>query len=72
MASEYFVSSLTAFVILDLSAWILVPLYCKRIKWSFIVGIVVAIIGLVGLVARPSPSPWTWYRETARDSSGRD
>lgn len=40
-------SILILFVILDLIAWVLVPLYFKRIKWSYIIGIILAIISVV-------------------------
>ena len=40
-------SILILFVILDLIAWALVPLYIKRIKWSYIIGVILAIISII-------------------------
>lgn len=40
-------SILILFVILDLIAWLLAPLYFKRIKWSYIIGVILAIISVV-------------------------
>lgn len=40
-------SILILFVILDLIAWLLIPLYIKRIKWSYIIGVILAIIGII-------------------------
>ena len=55
-------SSLMFFVILEIIDWIGIPLYIKRIRWSYIVIIIVWIIGLVGLVAMPGKPPWyTFY-----------
>jgi hypothetical protein len=55
-------SSLMFFVILEIIDWIGIPLYIKRIRWSYIVIIIVWIIGLVGLVAMPGTPPWyTFY-----------
>ena len=51
-------SALTVFAILTAIAWILVPLYAKRIKWGYIVGIIVIITALVGLLAMPGTPPW--------------
>ena len=50
--------SLMFFVILEIIDWIGIPLYIKRIRWSYIVIIIVWIIGLVGLVAMPGTPPW--------------
>lgn len=43
--------ALTSFAILDLIVWILVPLYAKRVRWSYVVGIVVWIVCIVGIAA---------------------
>ncbi|MEM4251815.1 MAG: hypothetical protein QW828_08280, partial [Candidatus Bathyarchaeia archaeon] len=51
-------SALTVFAILTIIAWILVPLYVKRVRWAYIVGIIVIIIALVGLVAMPGTPSW--------------
>jgi len=40
-------SILILFVILDLIAWLLIPLYIKRIKWSYIIGVILAIISVI-------------------------
>lgn len=34
-------------------AWLLVPLYLKKIKWSFIVGIIFVLIAMIGITAMP-------------------
>ena len=34
-------------------AWLLVPLYLKKIKWSFIVGIIFMLIAMIGITAMP-------------------
>ncbi len=40
-------SILILFVILDLIAWFLIPLYFRRIKWSYIIGVILAIISVI-------------------------
>jgi drug/metabolite transporter (DMT)-like permease len=52
-------SSLMFFALLEIIDWIGIPLYIKRIRWSYIVIIIVWIIGLVGLVAMTGT--FTWY-----------
>jgi uncharacterized oligopeptide transporter (OPT) family protein len=39
-------------------AWVLVPLYIKRVKWSFIVGILFIAIAMIGITAMPASLPW--------------
>jgi len=56
-------SALMAFVVLIIIAWLLVPLYAKRIKWSYIVGIIVGVIALVGLAVDPGTPPWYAFVE---------
>jgi hypothetical protein len=51
-------AALTVFAILTVIAWILVPLYAKRVRWAYVVGIVIIIIALVGLLAMPGTPPW--------------
>ena len=50
--------ALAIFGIMTLIAWILVPLYVKRIKSAFILGIILLIFGLIGLFASPGNPPW--------------
>ena len=51
-------SALAVFAIMTLITWILIPLYLKKIKPAFIVGIIVLVIGLIGLFAAPGNPPW--------------
>lgn len=51
-------SALTVFAMMDLAAWILVPLYLKKIKPAFVAGIIVVVLGLIGLAASPGTPPW--------------
>jgi hypothetical protein len=51
-------AALIIFVIMTLMVWILVPLYSKKVRLSFIVGTILLIIGLAGLVASPGDPPW--------------
>jgi len=51
-------TALTIFAILVAIAWILVPLIAKRIRWAYIVGIIVIVISLVGLLAMPGTPAW--------------
>ena len=39
-------------------AWLLVPLYLKKIKWGFIVGIIFVLIAMIGITAMPASLPW--------------
>jgi hypothetical protein len=41
-----------------IGAWILLPLYVKKVKWSFLVGIIYIIVAIVGITAMPSALPW--------------
>jgi hypothetical protein len=38
--------------------WILVPLYAKLIRGSFIVGIIINLLALIALTADPGTPPW--------------
>jgi hypothetical protein len=38
------------FVVLDAIYWLLVLLYVKRIEWSYTVGIIALVIGIIGMV----------------------
>ncbi|MCX6660728.1 MAG: hypothetical protein NTX81_10240 [Candidatus Bathyarchaeota archaeon] len=58
MVGRQTATSLTVFAILTAISWILVPLYAKRVKRAYIVGIIVIIIALVGLLAMPGTPPW--------------
>ena len=62
-------TALTVFAILQAIAWILVPLYIKRIRWAYIVGIVVVVIALVGLLAMPGTPPWYAFTAPVYDFS---
>ena len=50
--------ALIVFSIMTLVAWILIPLYIKKIKPAFMLGIILLIFGLIELVASPGNSPW--------------
>lgn len=50
--------ALAIFGIMTLIAWVLVPLYIKRVKAAFILGIILLILGLAGLFASPGDPPW--------------
>ena len=54
-------SSLMVFVILEIIDWIGITLYIKRIKWSYILIIIVWIISLVGFVVMPGAPPWYMF-----------
>ncbi|MCP8318117.1 MAG: hypothetical protein H3Z51_14860 [archaeon] len=59
----------TFLAILDLIAWIMIPFYIKRVKWSFLVVIVAPIIGLVGLILMPGTPPWYTFSSPIFDLS---
>lgn len=50
--------ALTIFAVMTIIAWILVPLYVKRIKAAYFLGVVLLILGLGGLFASPGDPPW--------------
>jgi uncharacterized membrane protein len=50
--------ALAVFVVMTLLAWILIPLYIKRIKVGFVMGIFLLILGLLGLFASPGDPAW--------------
>ena len=54
-------SSLMVFVILEIVDWIGIPLYVKRIRWSYIVIIIVWIISLAVFIAMPGTPPWYMF-----------
>ena len=62
-------SALMAFVVMIIIAWLLVPLYAKRIKWSYIVGIIIMVIALVGLAVDPGTPPWYAFGAPVYDFS---
>ena len=39
-------------------SWILVPLYAKLIRGSFIIGIIINVLALVAITADPGTPPW--------------
>jgi len=43
---------------LELYTWVLVPLYVKRTKTAYVLGIVLLVLGLGGLFASPGDPPW--------------
>ena len=58
MGGRQTASALTVFAILTAIAWIMVPLYAKRVKWAYVMGIIVIIIALVRLLVTPGTPPW--------------
>ncbi len=56
-------SSLMAFVILEIIDWIGIPLYVKRIRWSYILIIIVWIISLAGFIVMPGTPPWYMFSQ---------
>lgn len=50
--------ALFIFGFMTLMAWTLVPLYFKRKKAGYILGIVLLILGLFGLFVSPGNPPW--------------
>ena len=54
--------AMQVFLVLVIIGWVLVPLYIKRIRLSYIMGIIIMIIVLIGLlVVIPTPSSSPWY-----------
>ncbi len=49
---------LTAYGILVIIAWILVPLYVKLVKPAFLVGMIVIVIAAIGLLVMPGTPAW--------------
>jgi hypothetical protein len=58
MVGELSGSNLVVFGVLVLIAWILLPLYIKRVRPAFVLGIVAWVIALVGIAAAPGTPPW--------------
>jgi len=50
--------ALAIFAVMTLFAWILVPLYFKKMKVGFVFGIILLVLGLGGLFASPGNPPW--------------
>ena len=50
--------ALAIFGIMTILAWILIPLYIKKIKAGFVLGIILLILGLGGLFASPGDPLW--------------
>lgn len=48
MSAGGLTGDLPVFLILEIIAWVLVPLYVKRFRWSYIGGIIISFIALVG------------------------
>jgi len=53
----------TIFSILTIIGWIIIPLYFKLVRPAFLVGIILAIIALIGLITMPGEP--SWYMFTA-------
>jgi hypothetical protein len=51
-------SSITIMSIMLVIGWILVPLYAKLVRGSFIIGIIVNLLALIALTADPGTPPW--------------
>ena len=49
------------FSILTIIGWIIIPLYFKLVRSAFLVGIVIAIIALIGLIAMPGKPAWYMF-----------
>ena len=69
IGASIMVEDVTFLVILDLIAWILLPFYIRRVKWSYIVGIVAPIIGLIGFAVMPGTPPWYTFSSPIFDFS---
>jgi hypothetical protein len=63
------VQDVTFLVILDVVAWVTIPFYIRRVRWSYLVGIVAPIFGLVGLVAIPGTPAWYAFSSPIFDLS---
>ncbi|UCF59257.1 MAG: hypothetical protein JSV15_02265 [Candidatus Bathyarchaeota archaeon] len=50
--------ALTIFAAMTIIAWILIPLYVRRIKAAYFLGVVLLILGLGGLFASPGDPAW--------------
>jgi len=50
--------ALTIFGFMTILAWILIPLYLKRKKGAYVLGIGLLILGLFGLFASPGNPAW--------------
>jgi len=50
--------ALEIFAVMTLIAWILVPLYVKRMKAAYVLGVILLVLGLGGLFASPGDPPW--------------
>ncbi len=50
--------ALAIFGVMTIIAWVMVPLYFKRVKAAYVLGVVLLVLGLVGLFASPGDPPW--------------
>lgn len=50
--------ALAIFGVMTVIAWVLVPLYIKRIKSAYVLGVILLVLGLGGLFASPGDPPW--------------
>lgn len=50
--------SITIMSVMTIMGWILVLLYAKLIKGSFILGIIINVLALIALTADPGTPPW--------------
>ena len=59
----------TFLVILDVVAWVTIPFYIRRVRRSYLVGIVAPIFGLVGFVVMPGTPAWYAFSSPIFDLS---
>ncbi len=50
--------ALAIFGVMTIIAWVLVPLYIKRVRAAYVLGVVLLVLGLGGLFASPGDPPW--------------
>lgn len=50
--------ALAIFGVMTIIAWVLVPLYIKRVKAAYVLGVVILVLGLGGLFGSPGDPPW--------------
>ncbi len=50
--------ALAIFGVMTVIAWVLVPLYIKRVRAAYVLGVVLLVLGLGGLFASPGDPAW--------------
>lgn len=50
--------ALAIFGVMTIIAWVLVPLYIKKGRAAYVLGVVLLVLGLGGLFASPGDPPW--------------